>query len=146
MEVGTHRDVDNTDTHIVTLSLILSFLSIYPLISLSLFPSLSACLGSKQVHQQAKLCATPQRLSVTFSALGSISPVIIGCLFYCGATTIAAVSLQTGLLLLMLIEERLGAFCTGSVFPVRCIDWAANSEQSRGVIEGRWEVCGLIES
>lgn len=79
----------------VTCLLIFSVFPSSSPISASLFPSPSASLGSKQVLQQAKHCATPQRLSVTFSALGCISPVIIGCLFYCGSTTIDAVSLQT---------------------------------------------------
>lgn len=83
----------HTHSHLLIFSILPSPL-FSPLLFLS--PSLLACLASKQVHQQAKHCATPQRLSVTFSALGSISPVIIGCLFYCGPTTMAAVSLQTG--------------------------------------------------
>lgn len=70
---GSRRDthMQTIQMHIVTPSLIFSILPSTSLISL--FPSLSACLGSKQVHQQAKHCAAPQRLSVTFSALGSIS-------------------------------------------------------------------------
>ena len=50
---------------------------------------------------------------MTFSAFGSISPVIMGCLF----STIAAVSLQTGLMLLRLIEEKARAFLYGCLFP-----------------------------
>lgn len=136
MEVGeththTHTQTMRTHTyiHIVTWSLIFSVLPSTSLISFFLFPSLSACLGSKQVHQQAQHCATPQRLSVTFSALGSISPVIIGCLFYCASTTIAAVSLQTGLPLLMPVENRPGLFVGSQMAPtflMGCIDWASD--------------------
>lgn len=138
-----------TYIHIVTRLLIFSVLPSSSPISVFLSPSASACLGSKQVLQQAKHCATPQRLSVTFSVLGSISPVIIGCLFYCGSTTIAAVSLQQGLLLLMPIENRKGHFVGPQMAPVflmRCIDWASDSEHSRVVCEGCWEVCGHMES
>lgn len=114
MEVGrTHSNTHRQQTHTCTQSLTFLYSSVLPsssLIFLFLFPSLWDCLSSNQLHQQANHCATPQRLSVTFSALGSISPVIIGCLFYCASTTIVAVSLQTGMLLLMPIVNRPGHF------------------------------------
>lgn len=88
-----------------------------PLFLSPFFPSLLARLGSKQVLQQAKHCATPQRRSVTFSVLGSISRVIIGCLFCRGPATIAAVSLQQGLPLLTPVENRRGLFCRAANGP-----------------------------
>lgn len=125
-------------TYIHICLLIFSILSVqFPCFCLPL----SICLGSKQVLQQAKHCAIPRRLSVTFSVLGSISPVIIGCLFDCGSTTIAAVSLRQGLLLLMPIENRQGPQMA-AVFLMRCIDQAYDSEQCRVVFEGCWEVFG----
>lgn len=110
MEVGKTCSHQHTHTHIHRVARLL-ICSVFPSsspIPIFLFPSLIACRGSKQVLQQAP---TLQRLSVTFSAFGSISPAIIGCLFYCDSTTIAAVSLQTRLTAIDAYWEQMGAFC-----------------------------------
>ena len=73
---------------------------------------------------------------MTFSVLGSISPVIIGCLFCCGSVTIVAVSLHIGLLLQMPVENRLGLFVGPQMAPglMGCIDWASYSEQKKQLL------------
>lgn len=113
-----------------------------------LFPSFSfhlyrPVLALNRSANRLCIVATPQRPSVTFSALGSISPVIIGCPFCCGSTTIAAVSLQTGLLPLMSVENRPGPFFfVGSQmtpsYLMGCIDWASDLQAKTAVLE---EVC-----
>lgn len=65
--------------------------------SLFLSPSWSQpALPPNSCTDRPSRIAAPQRPSVTFSAFGSISPVIIGCPFHCASTTMAAVSLPAG--------------------------------------------------
>lgn len=96
MEVGRDTDGDNTDTHTYihmgecSLSLPSSFLIFLSFLS----PSWSQpALPPNSCTDRPSRIAAPQRPSVTFSAFGSISPVIIGCPFHCASTTMAAVSL-----------------------------------------------------
>lgn len=142
----TRRQYRHTYTHIVIHSLIFSVLQSRSPILLFLFPSLSACLASKQAHQLAKYSATPQRLSVTFSALGSISNVIISCLCYCGSTTKGAVSLQTNCCWCLL---RAGLdFCRAKNGPLSLWDVSTGHliQSTAIVIKGWWEACVGIES
>lgn len=153
MGVGTTCLHQYIHTRIACTSL--TFFSISPSrvpISVLLAPSLSARRDSKRVLQPAEHCASPQRPSVTFSAPASIfPPVIIGCLFCYGSTTIAAVSLQTRPTAVDACREQGGGgFFVGppmaAAFPMRCIDPTFDSEQSHILFERLGEVCGQTES